>query len=436
MVASMARSTGRNRARAAAPLALILAFALLPTTASAESYRLQTGDVLELRVAGRADIRENMPVNIDGEIVVPLAGVIPAAGRALNDISDEIRQRIAMTALPAANDRGLSTAEHIHPSLVSVSLREYRPVYVDGAVRRPGAHEFLPGLTVRQVIALAGGTSPVEDFEDPALRMIALRSQLEDLRARALASQAKIDRLRAEIEEAAAPAPSPARSAPSDRNEADWQEAGRNGAGGNETEYETGPAILEGLTGSVRRERVRADFAYFDAAASLAASEHAALTRQLAAEADGAEADAEEFARLSDAARGGTITAARLANSRRGLLFARSSQWETQARLASVEREQEFIGNQRAQRGLKAREEAVEALGAEIMTLTAIRAELGAAHKTLAYLSDYASETPGARPAKIEVSRGAGPATAVPPGEDPVLRPGDLIHVTLDLATR
>lgn len=418
MVGPRARSMARNRARAAAPLAFaLLALALLPKLASAESYRLQPGDVLELRVAGRADIRESMPVNIDGEIVVPLAGVMPAAGRALSEISDEIRQRIAMTALPVSNDRGLSSAEHVHPSLVSVSLRGYRPVYVDGAVRRPGAHDFVPGLTVRQVIALAGGTSPVEDSEDPALRMIALRSQLEDLRARALASQAKIDRLRAEIAEAPTPGPGTDGTA-------------EEGVG------KTGPAVLEGLTGSVRRERVRADFAYFDAAAGLAASEHTALTRQLAAEADGAEADAQEYARLSEAARGGTVTQARLADSRRGLLFARSSQWETQARLASIEREQEFIGNQRAQRGLRAREEAIEALGAEIMSLTAIRAELGAAHKTLAYLSDYASETPGARPAKIEVSRGTDPARGVPAGEDPILRPGDLIHVTLDLAPR
>lgn len=412
----MVGSIGRKRTAASLafiPLAAAL-FAFLPAAARAESYRLQPGDVLELRIAGRADIRESMPVNIDGEIVVPLAGVIPAAGRALGDISDEIRQRIAMTALPASNERGLSTAEHIHPSLVSVSLRGYRPVYVDGAVRRPGAHDFVPGLSVRQVIALAGGASPVEDSEDPALRMIALRSQIEGLRARALASQAKIDRLRAGIEEAAV-----TRAAHAD-----------------ETAAEMGPAVLEGLTGSVRHARVSADFAYFDAAAGLAASEHAALTRQLAAEADGAEADAEEFARLSDAARAGTVTRARLAESRRGLLFARSSQWETQARLASVEREQEFIGNQRAQRGLRAREEAIEALGAEIMALTAIRAELGAAHKTLAYLADYASETPGARPARIVVTRGAGPARAVPPGEDSSLRPGDLIHVTLDLATR
>ena len=394
-----------------APATLFTAFALglLPSlSALAEDYPLQPGDVLEIAVAGYADIRETMPVNIDGEIVAPLAGTIRAEGRTLAEITAEIRERVAMTALPAFDEHGMSTAEHIHPSLVSVTLRSYRPVYVDGAVRRPGAHDFVPGLTARQAIAVAGGASPVEDSEDPALRMIELRSRIGDLKLRARVSQARIDRLRAEIEGAPLAEPEPA-------------------------SVEAGPGAesLEWLRGALRRARVEADLSYFDAARGSAGTERAALRRQLAAETKGSEADAREYDRLAEAEKAGTITSLRLAEARRGLLFARSSQWETQARLASVERDDRMLANLRDQRRLEAREQAAEALGAEIVTLNTLRSELAAADKALGYLADYASERPGAPPPIVEISRPGQPVIAVPPSEDAPLRPGDLVHVAL-----
>ncbi len=375
-------------------------------TALAGEYPLQPGDVLEISVAGYADIRETMPVNIDGEIVAPLAGTIRAEGRVLSDVSGEIRQRIAMTALPAIDERGMSTAQHIHPSLVSVTLRSYRPVYVDGAVRRPGAHDFVPGLTVRQAIAIAGGTSPVEDSEDPALRMIELRSRVGDLKLRARVSQARIDRLRAEVEG----------TPPADPTGA----------------TEPGAEALEWLRGTLRRERMEADLTWLDAARRGAGVELAALHRQLAAETEGGETDARDYDRLMEAQKAGTITAVRLAEARRGLLFARSNQWETQARVASVERDDRRLVNLREQRLLEAREQAADALSAELLTLHALRSELAAADKTLAYLSDYASERPGAPPPVVEILRPGDSAIAVPPGEDPPLRPGDLVHVALE----
>lgn len=398
----------RNRLSPLAAALLPLALSGLPGHAG--DYRLQPGDVLELSIAGRADIRETMPVNIDGEVIVPLAGALPAAGQTLDAISGEIRERIALIALPVLDEHGLTTAEHIHPSLVSVTLRGYRPVYVDGAVRRPGAHDFVPGLTARQAIALAGGTSPVEDAQDPALRMIELRSRIGDLAARARAAQARIDRLRAEVagETIAPPA----------------------------SDTEEGAETLERLTGALRQESARADLAFLDAALVQADTERDALRRQLAAETEGAETDSHEFDRLAEAARAGTITAARLGEARRGLLYARSRQWETEARLAGVERDDRMLGNQRAQRLLRTREEAAEALGAELLALNGIRAELGAADRALSYLSDYASEHPGGPAPRIEIAGADGSNAAVPAGEDPKLHPGDLVHVSLDEVPR
>jgi hypothetical protein len=39
---------------------------------------------------------------------------------------------------------------------VTVSIAEYRPIFVNGAGKLPGAHKFAEGLTVEKAIALAG----------------------------------------------------------------------------------------------------------------------------------------------------------------------------------------------------------------------------------------------------------------------------------------
>ena len=44
----------------------------------------------------------------------------------------------------------------VNPS-VHVSIKEYRPFFIDGEVRKPGGYPYQPGLTVGKAIALAQG---------------------------------------------------------------------------------------------------------------------------------------------------------------------------------------------------------------------------------------------------------------------------------------
>ena len=398
---------------------LTLSFALTGAAARADEYRLQPGDVLDLYVAGRADIRESMPVNIDGNLVVPLGGVVPAAGRSLADVSGEIKQRVSTTALPAIGDGGLTAAEHIHPSLVSVSLRGYRPVYVDGTVHEAGAHDFIPGLTARQAIALAGGTSQRDRTLDPEAQLIELSSRLADLRARRAASQAKVERLRAEM---------------TGTVEAIAAYVGAEDAAGDRAE-DGGPDDTAGLQrrGAGLRQRQRSeDIAYFDAAIETAAREIESLSRQLDAETTGVNSDTEEFDRLAAAEKAGTVTAARLNESRRSLLFAQSGRWETQARLANVERDQQNLRNMRAQRMMKDQEEASAALSDELVTLATLDAELSGAEQRIAYVSQSLVAEGPLAVVTIRVARADGEQIEVAEGEDPRLLPGDLVTVSIE----
>jgi protein involved in polysaccharide export with SLBB domain len=123
--------------------------------AVAEEYLLGPQDVLTLRV-GHWDLTEGVyvpwegvsgdyPVAADGTLSVPLAGSVRAAGLTPEAVADALAQ--ALRARVASRD----------DVQVAVGMATYRPVYVLGAVRVPGPHAFVPGLTALQAVGLAGG---------------------------------------------------------------------------------------------------------------------------------------------------------------------------------------------------------------------------------------------------------------------------------------
>lgn len=139
------------------PRVLLMLLLLLAPPLRAEDYVLGPLDVLMVRV-GHWDLTEGVyvpweglggeyAVGPDGTLSLPIAGTVPAAGRRLDDtaaaIAEALRTRVA-------------SRDEVQ---VAVEIARYRPVYVLGAVRTPGAYPFQPGLTVLQAIGLAGGMS-------------------------------------------------------------------------------------------------------------------------------------------------------------------------------------------------------------------------------------------------------------------------------------
>ena len=61
---------------------------------------------------------------------------------------------------------------------VTLSVAEYRPVYVNGDVAKPGQQTFRAGLNVRQALALAGEYDVMRfRAKDPFLESADLRSE-------------------------------------------------------------------------------------------------------------------------------------------------------------------------------------------------------------------------------------------------------------------
>src|SRR5271154_1934539 len=136
-----------RRAAAAAAVALALvgcnAIDLPAPPAQAPVYRLAAGDRVSVQVFGQPDLSGQLDVNADGALSIPLVGAVPAGGRTVADVSDDLRTRL---------DRSFV----VNPRL-TIDVVTYRQIFVLGQVNHPGGFPYALGLTVQQAIALAGG---------------------------------------------------------------------------------------------------------------------------------------------------------------------------------------------------------------------------------------------------------------------------------------
>ena len=85
----------------------------------------------------------------DGQISVPLAGSVQAAGNSVETVERTIADRLASN---------FAVRPSVFVSVVTVSEEGLTfPIYVVGQVVEPGVVEVEPGTTLLQALALAGG---------------------------------------------------------------------------------------------------------------------------------------------------------------------------------------------------------------------------------------------------------------------------------------
>ena len=107
-------------------------------------YRLQPGDVLELKLRYTPEFNQTATVAPDGFIAAEITGEVKVEGLTLAEAAAALRQ--------AAGKRLLD------PEL-SVNLKEFvKPqITVAGEVVKPGLYDIRGSLTATQAVALAGG---------------------------------------------------------------------------------------------------------------------------------------------------------------------------------------------------------------------------------------------------------------------------------------
>ena len=115
-----------------------------PVTEESGTYRIGSGDSLQLFVWKESELTREVTVRIDGRISVPLLGDVQAAGRTPADLADEIaRQLKRFVEAPVVT--------------VGVGQSRSRRFYVVGMVARPGEFPMSGPTTLVQALALAGG---------------------------------------------------------------------------------------------------------------------------------------------------------------------------------------------------------------------------------------------------------------------------------------
>ncbi|MEX0852021.1 MAG: polysaccharide biosynthesis/export family protein [Bauldia sp.] len=109
-------------------------------------YRLDSGDRVRVIVFGQPELSNAYVVDQGGVISMPLIGAIEARGRTTAEIEAAVGARLR--------------AGYLRSPDVSVEIDRYRPFFVMGEVGAAGQYSFVPGMTVQQAIAVAGGFTP------------------------------------------------------------------------------------------------------------------------------------------------------------------------------------------------------------------------------------------------------------------------------------
>ena len=125
-------------------LATMFAGFLVAGKLHAADYRVAAEDVLTITVFDEPDlsVRESR-VSTSGAIAMPLIGDVRVAGRTTDQIAVIVERKLA--------------DGYLKKPRVSVSIHEYRQIFVNGEVKEPGGYSFREGLTVQKAIVLAGG---------------------------------------------------------------------------------------------------------------------------------------------------------------------------------------------------------------------------------------------------------------------------------------
>ncbi|WP_295455969.1 polysaccharide biosynthesis/export family protein [uncultured Thiodictyon sp.] len=117
-----------------------------------KNYVIGPEDLLKIEVYGAETMNRSVRVNAAGQIVLPLIGVVQAAGLTSEQLAGEIAARLGK--------------DYMQNPQVIIFIEEYtsQRVTVVGAVATPGVYPLKGRATLVQAVASAGGPSKVANI--------------------------------------------------------------------------------------------------------------------------------------------------------------------------------------------------------------------------------------------------------------------------------
>lgn len=110
------------------------------------TLKIAAGFLLDMQVYGESDLKSQLRVGADGNIILPLVGSMHVAGETLNEAAEQIQEQY-------------KSAKILKAPQVSLDIAQYAPMVVPvlGEVNSPGRLQLLAPHSLLDVISLAGG---------------------------------------------------------------------------------------------------------------------------------------------------------------------------------------------------------------------------------------------------------------------------------------
>ncbi len=398
--------------------AALLASVLCWAQAAAQTpYRISPGDVLSLTVVGVPDLAAKVEVGADGTVTLPLAGAIPAEGMTLAEVTDKVRAILPRSGLSRRLDDGRELPVLIKPAQVTLSIVEYRPVYLTGDIAKPGQVTFRPGMTIRQAVALAGGFDLTRfKFDNPILQLSDLKGEYDALWVDHVKQQVLVERLQAERDGRQSLDPKALENLPKI-------------PGVTDAIVRNEQRQLDLRKGDVNKERT-----YLTGATDKEVERGKLLGQQQVNEQEGAKSDNADLQRFEELFKKGAVALPAVTEARRSVLESATRVLQTTSLLASVQREEGDLGrrlerldDQRQMQVLHDLEEATAQLGVTHAKLQAISTKMRLVGLNKSQLSrDYDSQV------RLNVTRVVkGQPSSMTAEPDAPVEPGDVVEVSL-----
>jgi polysaccharide export outer membrane protein len=121
---------------------------VIPAAIPAEDgpYTLDSGDKLRIVVFGQDALSNTYQVDANGNVSMPLIGVLAARGLTTTQLSGAIAAKLRVS--------------FIRDPSVAVEIETYRPFFILGEVTNPGQYPYVANMTVETAVAIAGGFTP------------------------------------------------------------------------------------------------------------------------------------------------------------------------------------------------------------------------------------------------------------------------------------
>jgi polysaccharide export outer membrane protein len=109
-------------------------------------YTLGPGDRVKITIFNEPELSGEYQLDGNGNIRLPLIGMMRAAGYTAGGLEGWIRAALV--------------PNYVREPRINVEITGYRPIYVVGAVVKPGQYSYVSDMTLAQAVAMAGGLTP------------------------------------------------------------------------------------------------------------------------------------------------------------------------------------------------------------------------------------------------------------------------------------